>query len=201
MIDFEVKTRFEFAIDQLIQQGYAIVDQWLSADMLKELSAAINERYDLALFSEAKIGNDKDLLLNTSIRGDKIFWLDQQLAIPVEKEFLCIMDDFSDYLNYTCFAGIKLHEFHYAVYQPGTRYARHKDQFRSNDSRKYSMVLYLNEGWQQGDGGELMIYTNEDVKVEPLFGRLVFFRSELEHEVLLSNFERKSLTGWLKDHI
>ncbi|MCB9224169.1 MAG: 2OG-Fe(II) oxygenase [Crocinitomicaceae bacterium] len=192
-------SNFEEAINQLIFQGYGILDNWLPEGLLSDLENSLVSRLEADYFHKAQIGNGSDQQRIGSVRGDEIFWLNENLAVPAEKEFLSIIGQFTDYLNVTCFAGIKSFEFHYAVYQSGTRYARHKDQFRSDDSRKYSMVFYLNRNWKAGDGGELMIYTQEDVKIEPVFGRLVFFKSELEHEVLLSNFERKSITGWLKD--
>ena len=51
-----------------------------------------------------------------------------------------------------------------------------------------------------GDGGELRIFreNNADLIVEPLAGRAVIFKSNvIEHEVLVTNKSRYSLTGWL----
>lgn len=37
------------------------------------------------------------------------------------------------------------------------------------------MIMYLNANWQEGDGGELVIYKeNETVKIAPSLGRMVF---------------------------
>ena len=61
------------------------------------------------------------------------------------------------------------------------------------------MVFYLSEKWHEGDGGELLIYADELVTwVEPLPGRVVFFRSDIPHEVLPTRIPRLSLTGWMK---
>ncbi len=62
------------------------------------------------------------------------------------------------------------------------------------------MIMYLNAGWQQGDGGELSIHHSSGVQnVAPISGKSVFFKSsELEHEVLVTNKPRMSITGWLK---
>ena len=62
-----------------------------------------------------------------------------------------------------------------------------------------SIIIYFNENWKKGDGGELRIYKeNETLDIEPLSNRLVMFKSgELEHEVLKTNTSRKSITGWL----
>ena len=63
-----------------------------------------------------------------------------------------------------------------------------------------SMIIYLNKGWKNGDGGELRIYPEnaEAMNVEPLFNRCVLFRSDmLEHEVLTAHTDRRSVTGWM----
>ena len=60
--------------------------------------------------------------------------------------------------------------------------------------------MYLNAGWLADDGGELCIHQNNVTQlIAPTNGRSVFFKSsELEHEVLLTQKPRLSITGWLK---
>ncbi len=110
------------------------------------------------------------------------------------------MDSFILYLNKTCYTSITSYEFHYTLYEKGSFYKRHIDQFRGNDSRQYSMIMYLNNDWQENDGGELCVYQNDSREsINPTAGKTVFFKSnELEHEVLISNKPRMSITGWLK---
>ena len=110
------------------------------------------------------------------------------------------MDSFVLYLNATCYTGITGYEFHYTLYETGSFYKKHLDQFRNNDSRKYSMIMYLNTDWVIADGGELCIHhTGHLQHVNPTNGKTVFFQSnELEHEVLVTNKARMSITGWLK---
>ena len=70
------------------------------------------------------------------------------------------------------------YEFHYALYETGSFYKKHMDQFRNNDSRKYSMIMYLNEGWQDGDGGELNIHHEDWVQnISPVNGKSVFLKA------------------------
>lgn len=62
------------------------------------------------------------------------------------------------------------------------------------------MLIYLNEDWKQGDGGELKIYQDDgnEILTEPIAMRLLMFKSDtVEHEEMLTNVPRKSLTGWL----
>ncbi|MCB0388313.1 MAG: 2OG-Fe(II) oxygenase, partial [Winogradskyella sp.] len=110
-----------------------------------------------------------------------------------------------NYLNKTCFLGILHKEFHYALYPEGTYYKRHLDTFQNDDRRKLSFVCYLNEeGWLPENGGELVLYLDENGKetekvIYPFPGRVVIFESQIiEHEVKPVNKERMSITGWLK---
>lgn len=109
------------------------------------------------------------------------------------------MDDFISYLNLTCYMGITGCEFHYTLYEAGSLYKKHIDQFKENESRKFSMISYLNSDWKAEDGGELIIYNlNMEQEVTPTTGKTVFFKSnEMQHEVLLTNERRVSITGWL----
>ena len=110
------------------------------------------------------------------------------------------MENFIDRLNSTCYAGINDYEFHYAVYEQGSFYKRHKDQFKNDSNRKYSLISYLNENWLEEDGGELVVYQHGSAqKILPLSQTAVFFKSdEMEHEVARANRQRMSISGWLK---
>ena len=129
-----------------------------------------------------------------------IYWLDRDHNDPYENEFFDRMDNFVSHLNESCYTGITGYEFHYTLYEEGAFYKKHLDQFRNNDSRQYSMIIYLNTGWQLADGGELCIqHSDHQQNISPENGKAVFFKSsELEHEVLITNKPRMSITGWLK---
>lgn len=90
---------------------------------------------------------------------------------------------------------------HFALYAPNAFYKRHLDQHKNQDTRVLTVVTYLNESWEDSDGGELQIYLEhgQTVKVKPRAGTLVcFLSSEYEHEVLPAKRERASLTGWFR---
>jgi SM-20-related protein len=98
------------------------------------------------------------------------------------------------------FLSISDYEFHFALYPPQTRYEKHIDQFHGKKNRVLSMLIYLNEDWKPGDGGELKIYGlgANTTLIEPIAKRMVIFKSDtVEHEVLLTQTSRKSITGWL----
>jgi SM-20-related protein len=89
------------------------------------------------------------------------------------------------------------------VYPEGSFYKRHLDQFKKDDHRKLSVILYLNADWKDEQGGQLRMHLPDGPKdFLPLAGRLVIFRSdEIEHEVLPATRERLSITGWVLDRL
>jgi SM-20-related protein len=133
-------------------------------------------------------------------RSDKISWLDKKTGNSSELRFLDQIDEFIGYLNQSCYTGINSYEFHYALYEKGTSYKKHRDQFNNNTNRKYSLVSYLNDDWLTTDGGQLLIYQNElPQAISPNARKAVFFKSdEMEHEVTVASRSRMSITGWLK---
>jgi len=149
----------------------------------------------------AGTGNNSGHTYNELFRSDIIYWLDRSHNNEHENSFFNLMDQFVSFLNESCYTGITGYEFHYTLYEKGSFYKKHVDQFRSNDSRQYSMIMYLNNDWKEADGGELCIHHENSIEnISPQNGKTVFFKSsELEHEVLITNKPRMSITGWLKN--
>jgi SM-20-related protein len=196
---------YEKVIYDLMKQQYSIVDEFFTKEEVLDLRASLLQKYEEDEFKKSAIGNQANEKIIGAIRGDFIFWLDEQNTDEAESRFFSKLNNFKDYLNRTCFMGINEKEFHYAVYPEGTFYKRHLDTFQNDSRRKLSIVCYLNdEDWQPEYGGELAIYLNENetektVNIYPLQGRMVVFESQiLEHEVKPVKRERLSITGWLK---
>ena len=140
--------------------------------------------------------------IQENIRADEIFWLDRNNCTSELQTFFDFINHFIPLLNQSLFTSIKDFEFHLAHYPTGAFYKKHLDQFKERNNRILSVIVYLNDNWQKGDGGELKIYSNQDETqfelVEPIGNRLAIFRSDcVWHEVLTANKSRKSLTGWL----
>jgi len=186
-------------IQGLLDKGFGSVDNWFSDSEIRSLRQSLVTHYDQKHFHEARIGKNENFQKHKLIRTDQVHWLDKDIANAAETRFFDKMDGFVSYLNETCFTGLQNYEFHYAIYPSGSFYKKHVDRFKNDNSRLFSFVAYLTEKWEDGDGGELVLYLKgESVLVIPSPGKVVFFPSELEHEVLLSKSERMSLTGWLK---
>ncbi|WP_323134402.1 2OG-Fe(II) oxygenase [Tellurirhabdus rosea] len=199
-----LEDKFERLIDGILEQGYGVLDGFLSPDEVAALTRTLRQRHQDGAFRPAGIGNQQ-VTVETAIRGDEICWLDAENALPEEQQYLDRLQSLVDYLNRTCYLGLQDGEIHYALYPAGTFYKRHLDRFRTDSRRRMSVICYLNTDWQEADGGQLVVYkagpdgAEEAISLLPLGGRLVCFESDkLEHEVKPATRERISLTGWLR---
>jgi len=132
------------------------------------------------------------------IRGDSTCWLDRFRDIELQP-YWDLVDEMIYIFNRYCFLNLAGYEFHLTKYPPGGHYAKHLDQFQKRNNRMISVINYLNEGWQDGDGGELEVFhEGKSTLIAPIAGRSVLFKSDtVPHAVLRSNKNRYSLTGWL----
>lgn len=204
-VNFVENPVYEKVISDLLEQQYSVVENFFDLHEVNILRNSLMEKYQEDNFKKAAIGNRVNEIIEKTIRGDFILWLDEAKAAEAEKLFFNKINNFVNYLNKTCFLGILHKEFHYALYPEGTFYKRHLDTFQNDDRRKLSLVCYLNDqDWKPEYGGELVIYHNENGKevekpIYPFPGRVVIFESQmLEHEVKPVKTERLSITGWLK---
>lgn len=191
---------FDQLIDTYLENNIGIDTAFISESLSRGLQENILQLQKDNLMTTAGIGNLQIKDANQKMRSDKIYWMDKSHDNIYEQEFLQLAEDFIERLNSTCYTGINGYEFHYAVYEEGSFYKRHRDQFRNDSNRKYSLINYLNDNWQEEDGGQLLVYREEAVqKILPQAQTAVFFKSdEIEHEVTKANRQRMSVTGWLK---
>jgi SM-20-related protein len=192
---------FDALIDSYLANKVGIANNFFTEALADNLKNNLLNIYAADKMQSAGIGNDVIVNKDKLIRTDKIFWLDRSHNNVHENAFFDIMDAFILHLNSTCYAGITSYEFHYALYEKGSFYKTHLDQFKNNTQRAFSMIMYLNNNWQTQDGGELCIHHSQDdlQYISPTHGKSVFFKSsELAHEVLETFQPRLSITGWLK---
>ncbi|WP_373017611.1 2OG-Fe(II) oxygenase [Muriicola sp.] len=184
-------------MDELSEKDFVVIDPFLKTELLAEIRAAFSAH--LTSFTKAGIGAAHDFQIRHDVRGDYTYWLDRKRDTDMAG-FWSLIDETMHVFNRYCYLSLSGHEFHFATYPPGARYEKHLDQFDSRTNRMITLVIYLNEGWQKGDGGELEVFlkSGESVIIEPLDARCVMFKSaEVPHRVLESHKNRKSLTGWL----
>jgi SM-20-related protein len=195
-----MQQQFDLLINSFVDNNVGIANNFLSESLSNNLQQNIQQLQQQGEMKYAGIGNNVIADTTQQMRGDKIYWMDKKNNNVHEEEFLNRVEDFIDYLNKTCYTGINDYEFHYAVYAQGSAYKKHKDQFKTDNNRKYSLICYLNDDWVVADGGQLVVYQNGETQtISPDAQKAVFFKSdEMEHEVLLANKPRMSITGWLK---
>ena len=195
-----MQAKFEEIVESFIKDKVGISDLFLNGALATLLQQHIHRLHEDGEMINAGIGNDSVQGHNMQIRSDKIYWLDKKNKHVEEIGFLEQVEDFIEYLNKTCYTGINAYEFHYAIYEKGSFYKRHKDQFRNDNNRKYSLINYLNDDWIEADGGQLWVHQNGRIqKILPTNRKAVFFESNvLEHEVTTAMRSRMSITGWLK---
>lgn len=185
-------------MDQLADQDYVVVDDFITEDLFRKIKEFFVSAEKDDKLKKAGIGSSGEFQIDSSVRGDFIYWLDKDRDNEMAP-FFELMDDIIENLKQYCFLSLSGSEFHIAKYPPGTHYDKHLDQFNERSNRQITVLIYLNENWKKGDGGELKIYReNEQIIIEPIAKRLLLFKSaEVVHEVLTTNIHRYSLTGWL----
>ncbi len=181
-------------------RGFSIEPAYLAADEVRLL----RDDFDgsRTRFKRAGIGREAEHHRNDDIRRDEILWFEPLDLNPAKNLLWSRLESLRLLLNERLYLGLWSLEGHYAHYPPGGFYKRHVDRFRSDDARTVSVVVYLNEAWQPGDGGELVLYEPKNGHahtVEPRAGTLVCFLSDqIEHEVLSAHRERRSFAGWFR---
>lgn len=187
-------------IDAIAGPGMGIFPDFLDAGQVAALRDDFHSLPDWQI-TPAGIGREQANHNNERIRTDKTRWLDGTTA--PQQAYLSLMADLQQAVNRHLFMGLKDYECHYARYDQGDFYKKHLDAFKGRSNRRLTTVLYLNDGWQPADGGELLIYGEKSKvplhSVTPHGGTLVCFLSErFPHEVLPANRSRLSIAGWFR---
>lgn len=191
---------FERIAVGLEQQGYSIcpaaLPEGLSTSLFLEQQQLGAQRY-----RDAGVGRGGEFQTNPLVRSDEICWMAAESE--TEQQWRRWAGALQRYLNRRLFLGLFSFESHYAHYRPGDFYRRHVDAFRGQANRVLSLVVYLNPAWNPADGGELVLYRDEQdfegVRVVPLMGTVaVFLSEEFPHEVLPARKDRYSVAGWYR---
>src|SRR5688572_1259147 len=149
---------FDAIADGLAEHGYAVEDQFLSQPEIDGILKAGGFETSSSAFKKAGIGNKQALQIQEDIRGDYIKWLDKTDSPEPVKVYLNRLQELVHYLNQALFLSLKDFEVHMTVYPAGSFYKRHLDQFKKDDHRKLSVILYLNKDWREDQGGQLRMY-------------------------------------------
>ena len=185
-------------MDELAINDFVVVDDFITDEMFNGIMSFFQEMESADKLKKAGIGAQQDFQVKAEIRGDFIYWLDEERDKAL-RPFFELKDELTENLKRYCYLSLSGSEFHIAKYPAGSYYHRHLDQFNERTNRQITVLIYLNKDWKQGNGGELVIYKeDQEILVEPIAKRLLLFKSDvIEHEVLTTQVPRYSLTGWL----
>ena len=196
----------DYISQAIYQNSYVVVDDFVDETYRKAL---LKEQVDLlnqGQFKKAAVGKGDQKQVRAEIRSDEVLWMDPTALSPLQVVFWEKIEELKQVLNRRCFLGLKSFEGHFARYPIGSFYKRHLDQFHAVPHRIVTVILYLNDSWTEADGGQLRMYFPQEDGSEriedvlPVGGRLVVFLSEeIPHEVMPTQKERISITGWLRN--
>jgi SM-20-related protein len=193
-------TLFAQIANDIRAKGFSIQPNALPLDLAESLHAHVMQMPEYQ-FDDAGIGRLQQLQQNSFVRRDAIAWINGDSSAG--RDWLAWSARLQQYLNRHLFMGLFSFESHFAHYPPGSFYKKHLDAFKGQANRVLSVVVYLNPDWGMDDGGELVIYTDENVtdgiKVIPSFATIAVFLSEDHlHEVLPTQRNRYSIAGWYR---
>ena len=186
----------------LNEEGSVVIDGYHPAPHWQRLLHEARAERCGGGFRAAGVGRAGSWQLRPEIRSDYVRWLDPRHAMTEQRAWLGRMETLRQRLNRELYLGLFGFEAHLALYPPGAFYATHLDRFSDAATRVVSTLLYLNEDWQEAEGGALRLYLEQPDAppwrdVVPQGGTFVaFFSAELPHQVLPATRERWSVAGW-----
>ena len=186
--------------------GYGVFENLLTTSVQQELIQLMADKVAAEELVRAGVGSGSEVQVRGEIRSDSIFWLDADDPALSTVAWINGMNKLSEHFRSQLFLPLVSYEGHLARYPAAGFYKPHLDRHSNTLSREISIITYLNEDWQEDDGGQLRLYTDEEkgitgpfIDVLPKAGTVVIFRSgSFWHEVMPSKKPRLSLTGWLR---
>jgi SM-20-related protein len=189
---------FDTATAALALDGWCVVDNLLTGSQTQALADECTAMHVAQLLVPARIGAGR---ASSMLRGDATFWFMPGALSPPQQAFADRIDTLRIALNRDLMLGLVDEESHYAMYKPGMGYARHLDCLRNSDARVVSAVFYLNDLWQEAEGGALRLHLS-DLCHRDFYPRagclLLFLSAQFEHEVLPATRHRMSIACWMR---
>src|SRR3546814_4428810 len=96
----------EYLIDTLADQGWVVCDNTIDAALRRHLYTQSAEAWAAGAFQQAGIGRGATHILNTTIRGDTICWIEPAQASGASSDFLLWASGLRHALNRLLFTGL-----------------------------------------------------------------------------------------------
>lgn len=207
-------------LKQLYLNDWLEVPGFLSDNLCEKLREDLKKLRNDHSFEVASIGHDGNQIQDESVpfrdirRSESCFIgkfpqrsgskTNQLPTSESREELYTILNDLREDLEASFNETVppldsELLELMYVYYPNGGYYRRHFDSEQDSECissiREWSFVLYLNEEWNQRQGGCLRLHRDDGasgglpnyIDIEPRLGTLVIFRSKnMPHEVLVS---------------
>jgi SM-20-related protein len=192
-------------VEGLQERGWACMPEFLDREEGLALATEGMAGWEDGNFRQAGVGRGENKVIREDIRGDHVRWLEPDSMGAAEGRYLERLEGLRLAINQPLLLGLFGFEGHFAVYQPGAFYKPHLDRHRETSDRVVTVILYLNDGWKDADGGQLRLWTTpgdkvgESVILQPQMGTVVaFLAGDHWHEVLPARETRMSITGWFR---
>jgi SM-20-related protein len=192
-------------LNTLARVGWAVMPMSLDSEDGNHLKDECAARHREGAFRRAGVGRGDSLQIREDIRRDEVMWLEPGETSTHQAHYLAKLEILRLALNQRFFLGLFNYEGHFAIYPAGAFYKAHLDRHAGTQDRIVTVILYLNDGWKPGDGGELKLWTSPQGRdggfelIEPRMGTMVcFMAEEFWHEVLPATKQRMSITGWFR---
>jgi len=193
-------------VECLATDGYAIVPGFLPLAVARDLREEVLAYWQEGELKRAAVGRGEGKRLVAELRTDSIQWIDPQSLSVSQKIYWDNMQLLQQQVNRRLFLGLFDYEAQMARFSPGGYYKPHLDRHQQTQARVLSAVTYLDEDWQEEEGGALRLYLDPALGVDgpyrdiyPEAGKLVLFLAgEFWHEVRVAQRPRHSVTGWFR---
>eukprot|EP00434_Breviolum_minutum_P039268 symbB.v1.2.034866.t1/scaffold4574.1/size37803/1 len=211
----------ELLAKQLDEVGFVIIDDFMPEEMARAVKASNVNLYQQSEMEEGATTGGSERV-GIPHRGDVLKWIGYDGATEASRCVSAFVDHIEKAVQSignaaqdvapkvaTAVSSIQWRSETMLTCYPAAqraRYFRHTDN-SSGNGRLLTALVYLNENWKQGDGGELrLFYPGEKnlkvrMEVEPLWNRLLLFWSDdrSPHEVLSTCQDRFAATVWFYD--
>ncbi len=190
-------------MDSMDRHGWAVMPDCMEQGDSLRLMNECELGFEKGDFKRAGVGRGVNLEVREEIRRDHVMWIEPGDTSVEQEIWLAKLERLRLSMNQRFLLGLFGFEGHFAIYPEGAFYKAHLDRHAGTTGRIVTVILYLNQNWQPGDGGELKLWTSPGDKagafelIQPRMGTLVcFMAGDFWHEVLPANKTRMSITGW-----